>query len=142
MSGTIGQNAGPLIKPNQALLLKYVGEDDQSYFVSDPDGARLTVPKNRGVPKPFIDKPTHPLTQAFRLLAAAFVGLAPAGLGTIVLAPLAVLWALAVFFTRRLSPTDRKRAFVVCVVAAALLALAIPLSELFLARLTQSGGRL
>ncbi len=119
-------------------LLPYFGyesEDDRAYTVSD-GAATFVVPKNRAVPKPFVDKPPQPLTPAFRLLVAAFVGLAPAGLGTIVLAPLAVLWSLAVLFTRPLEPADRKRVVVVCGIAALLLALAIPFSELFFARLS------
>jgi hypothetical protein len=130
------KNSTPLGQPAGSLILKYEGEDDQAYFVSEPDGTRRTFPKNRSVPKPFVDKPAQPLTPAFRLLVAAFVGLAPAGLGTIVLAPLAVLWSAVVFFTRPLTPTDRKRVLVVCGAAAALLVVAIPLSALFLARLS------
>ncbi len=120
----------------QTNIFRYEGEDEQSFVVSRPDGTRLAVPKNRSVPKPFVDKPPQPLTPVFRLLVAALIGLAPAGLGTIVLAPLAVLWALAIFFTRPLNPSDRKRVVVVCGIAAVLLALAIPLSELFLTRLS------
>jgi hypothetical protein len=116
--------------------LRYESEEESVYLVSDGSGAKLVVPKNRSVPKPFVDKPQHPLTPAFRLLVAALVGLAPAGLGTIVLAPLAVLWSLAVLLTRPLEPADRKRVVVVCIMAALLLALAIPLSELFFARLS------
>lgn len=134
MARAVPQNTGDPSTPGRSLILRYESEDDRSYFVSDAGGARLTVPKNCSVPKPFVDKPPQPLTPAFRLLVAAFVGLAPAGLGTIILAPLAVLWSLAVLLTRPLNPTDRKRAVVVCVIAAVLLALAIPLSELFLAR--------
>ncbi len=66
------------------------------------NSAHLTIPKNRSIPKPFVDKPPQPLTPAFRLLAWAFVGLAPAGLGTLVLAPGRVLWALAMLLTRPL----------------------------------------
>jgi hypothetical protein len=95
----------------------------------------LTVPKNRAIPKPFIDQPSQPLTPAFHLLAAAFVGLAPAGLGTLVLAPLAALWALAMLITRPLTRDDRVRVLAVWGVSAGLLGLAIPMSALFLARL-------
>jgi hypothetical protein len=116
--------------------LRYGSEDDRAYVVSDGAATNFVLPKNRAVPKPFVDKPPQPLTPAFRLLVAAFVGLAPAGLGTIVLAPLAVLWSLAVLLTRPLNPADRKRVVVVCAIAAVLLALAIPLSELFFARLS------
>jgi hypothetical protein len=136
MPVALSQNIDDVVKPDRTLILRYEGEDDQSYFVTGVDGARLTVPKNRNIPKPFVDQPPKPLTPAFRLLAAAFVGLAPAGLGTLVLAPLAALWALAMFFTRPLSRDDRKRVVVVWGIAAGLLGLAIPLCALFLARLS------
>jgi hypothetical protein len=136
MPNALPQNVDNLLTSNRSLILRYEGEDDQSYIVSRTNGARLTIPKNRSVPKPFVDKPPQPLTPAFRLLVAAFLGLAPAGLGTIVLAPLAVLWSLAVLLTRPLNQNDRKRVVAVCAIAAVLLALAIPLSELFLARLS------
>jgi hypothetical protein len=96
----------------------------------------LTFPKSRSVPKPFLDQPSQPLTPAFHLLAAAVVGLAPAGLGTLVLAPLAALWALVMLISRPLTRGDRRRVFVVWGVSAGLLGLAIPISALFLARLS------
>jgi hypothetical protein len=136
MQNVLPQNMDNLLTSDRSLILRYEGEDDQSYIVSRTNGARLTIPKNRSVPKPFVDKPPQPLSPAFRLLVAAFIGLAPAGLGTIVLAPLAVLWSLAMVFTRPLYRSDRKRVVAVCAIAVVLLALAIPLSELFLARLS------
>jgi len=136
MARALPQNINDLLKPDRTLILRYEGEDDQSYFVSGTDGARLAVPKNRNVPKPFLDQPPQPLTPAFRLLAAAFVGLAPAGLGALVLAPLAALWALAMLITRSLTRDDRIRVMVVWGIAAGLLGLAIPMSALFLARLS------
>jgi hypothetical protein len=136
MRDDLTQNFERPLNANPAPSLRYEGEDDRSYIVSRIDGARLTIPKNRSVPQPFIDNPPQPLTPAFRLLVAAFLGLAPAGLGTIVLAPLAILWSLAMVLTRPLSRSDRKRVVAVCAIAAVMLALAIPLSELFLARLS------
>jgi len=136
MAHALPQNINDLLEPDRTLILRYEGEDDQSYSVSGTDGARLTVPKNRNVPKPFLDQPPQPLTPAFRLLAAPFVGLAPAGLGALVLAPLAALWALAMLITRSLTRDDRIRVMVVWGIAAGLLGLAIPMSALFLARLS------
>jgi hypothetical protein len=136
MPDAVRQNTDNFLKNDRSIILRYEGEDDRSYIVTRPDGTRLIFPKNRSVPKPFVDNPPQPLTPAFRLLVAAFLGLAPAGLGTIVLAPLAVLWSLAMIFTRPLNRSDRKRVVAICAIAAVLLALAIPLSELFLARLS------
>jgi hypothetical protein len=135
MPHALAQNIDDLLKPDRTLILRYEGEDDQSFLVSGTNGARLTVPKNRNVPKPFLDQMPQPLTPAFRLLAAAFVGLAPAGLGTLVLVPLAALWALAMLITRSLTRGDRIRVIAVWGIAAGLLGIAIPMSALFLARL-------
>ena len=125
-------NNNPL-EPDQTSSLKYEGEDDQSFFVSSDNSACLTIPKNRSIPNPFVDQPAQPLTPAFRLLAWAFVGLAPAGLGTLVLAPAAALWVLAMILTRPLIRADRIRVFVVWGIAAMLLGIAIPVSTLVLA---------
>ena len=136
MSQTLQKNIDDLLPPDQPLILKYEGEDDQSFLVTSADGTRLNFPKNRSIPQPLVDKPPKPLTPAFRLLALAFVGLAPAGLGALILAPLAVLWAVAVPITRPLKPGDKKRVIVVCGIAALLLGMAIPMSALFIARLS------
>jgi hypothetical protein len=117
------------------LILRFESEDDQSLFVSLPDGEQLALPKNRAVPRLLLLKRANPLTPAFHLLGLAFVGLAPAGLGTLFLAPLAALWALIMLITRPLAPADRKRVVVVGGIAAMLLGIAIPLSKIFFARL-------
>jgi hypothetical protein len=65
----------------------------------------------------------------------AFLGLAPAGLGTLVLAPLAALWALTLAISHPLSRENTIRVAVAWMLAAGLLAIAIPLSKLFLAQL-------
>jgi hypothetical protein len=113
------------------MILRYEGEDDQSFFVTDADGARLSIPKNRAVPEPFPAK-SSPLAPVFRLLLWAFIGLAPAGLGALILSPLAALWAILLWITRPLTRGDRKRVLVILGTAAILFAVAVPLSKLFL----------
>ena len=136
MSNSLPQSNDGLLKPEQTLVLEYESEDDQMFLVSNLTGMRLSVPKNRNVPKPFLDQPPQPLTPAFRLLALAFLGLAPAGLGTLVLAPAAALWALAMLIAHPLKQGDRIRVIIIWGIAAALLGIAIPMSRLFLARLS------
>jgi hypothetical protein len=133
MQNGLPQNPIELQKTPQTLILKYEGEDDQSFFVSGLHAERISVPKNRSIPKPFRDRSPQPLTPAFRLLAWAFVGLAPAGLGALVLAPLAALWALVVLITRPLPLGDRVRVMVVCMIAALLVGIAFPMSVQVLA---------
>ncbi len=136
MPNTLPQYNDDRSEPDRTLILRYKSEDDGSFQVSRPDGVRLYVPKNRSVPQPFPDLPTRPLTPVFHLLALAFVGLAPAGLGAVVLAPLAMVWALVLLFTRHLSPGDKKRVIVICGIAIFLLVLAIPMSKSLLTRLS------
>jgi hypothetical protein len=132
------ENDNP-VSPGQAFILKYEGEDDQSFFVSSGNSAPLSIPKNRAIPKPFRDRPPQPLTPAFHLLAWAFVGLAPAGLGALVLAPLAALWALVMVLTRPLFRADRVRVIIVWGFAALLLGIAIPISAPVLAHFNLKG---
>jgi hypothetical protein len=136
MPTTLSQNNIDLVIPDHRLILKYEGENDLAFLVSDCNRLQLSVPKNRCVPKPLFDRSAQPLKPVFRLLALAFLGLAPAGLGTLALAPLAALWALALALSRPLSRENAIRVVVVWVLAAGLLAIAIPLCELFLADLS------
>ena len=135
MSNVLPQNRADLVEPCKTLILRYAAENDEFFLVSDPNGVRMAVPKNRSVPEPFPDKPLKPLTPAFRLLALAFLGLAPAGLGTLILAPLAALWALVVLITRSLSPGDQSRVAIVWGLTIVLLGIAIPMSSLFFSHL-------
>jgi hypothetical protein len=81
------------------------------------------------------DQAAHLFKPVFRLIALAFLGLAPAGLGTLVLAPLAAFWALALAVSQPFSRENTIRVAIAWALAAGLLALAIPLSKLFLARI-------
>ena len=136
MLTTLSQPNINRVLPDQRQILKYEGETDLAFLVSDRNRVQLSVPKNRRVPKNLLDQSAQPLRPAFRLLALAFLGLAPAGLGTLVLAPLAALWALALAVSRPLSRENVIRIAVVWGLAAGLLAIALPLCKLFLALLS------
>ena len=139
MSQDFQCNIETQMKNGRSLVLKYEGEDDHSFYVSRHNAARLSVPKNRNVPKAFQDQSLQPLTQANRLLAWAFVGLAPAGLGTIVLAPLAALSATIIAIARPLTRNDRKRVLVIWGISVLLLSIAIPISMTVLAHFISIG---
>ena len=136
MQTTLSQNNTDQVIPAHRLILKYEGENDLAFLVSDRNQAQLSVPKNRNVPKQLPDRSAQALKPVFRLLALAFLGLAPAGLGTLILAPLAAMWALALAVSRPLSRENAIRVVVVLALASGLLAIAIPLFELFLAHLS------
>ena len=126
-----------IIRKNTASSVTYLGEDDQFYTLSDGSDLTLVVPKNRSVPETYARRPRQPLFPAFHFLIMAFFGLAPAGLGAIIFAPLAAFWAILVFITQPLSRADRFRVLVVLVISAVLLGLAIPLCRLFSALLSK-----
>jgi hypothetical protein len=132
------ENAGQAA-PADELIVKYEGENDQAFLVSDRQRRRMSVPKNRNAARPQSDPSALPLKWVYRLLVLAFIGLAPAGLGTLVLASLAALWALVLVLSRPLSREDTIRVAVVWVIAAGLLAIAVPLSRLFLVHLAKVG---
>lgn len=75
-------------------FLAYEGEDDALYRIVTADNVRVAVPKRRTPPAPFPPLERRPLDRAWRYLGLALVGLLPAGLGAVVLAPLALLAAL------------------------------------------------
>ena len=61
MLHTIHQKIDNLFSPGDTLFIKYEGEDDRDYLVSSRSGRRVSVPKKRSVPAPFIDPAAQPL---------------------------------------------------------------------------------
>ena len=127
---------GILLALEKTQSLKYISEDDCAYVVSEDGASDLIIPKSRSLSDLPLGQSLSPLTPVFRLLLVAFFGLAPAGLGALVFAPLAALWALAILATRRLGKADRIRVLVVWGMAAGMLGIAIPMFRLFQARMS------
>jgi hypothetical protein len=115
--------------------LIYQGEDDQVYALTDGEGLPLLLAKNREIPDSFTPARPQSFTEAFGLLALAVLGLAPAGLGSLIFAPLAILWTLNICFTQPTGRSDRIRAAIILGVSAGLLGLAIPLSLILLGKI-------
>jgi hypothetical protein len=115
----------------ETCFFRYEREDDSVYYLTDRSGRRVTIEKNRSTSNPPPEKNTSIYSWPHRILLAAFLGLAPAGLGTLVLAPLALLWAGAESLIRQPGRTDRIRLIFVVLIAVALLAVAFPLSRLY-----------
>ncbi len=127
------QNHGSL-SPDQASFLKYEGEDRQVYILSDRNGTTLRVPKNRNEAAAPRKADTDLFSPAYILLSIAFLGLAPAGLGTLIFAPLAMLWTLGIAVLRRPGRAGRIRIALVWGMAALMLLAAVPLAAEFLRR--------
>lgn len=119
----------------QDPTLEYKVENERVYVLSNGADLSLIVPKQRNMPESYLAEMPDPLRLAFRLILWAFLGLAPAGLGALALAPLAAACAAQLYFKPPLSQANRVRVAIVLALAAALLAVAVVLSYLFLLRL-------
>ncbi len=73
----------------QDPFLAYVDETGQLYFVRDEEYLSLVVPKDRNIPESYPPERPEALRKAYRWLGWSVLGLALAGLGTLIFAPLA-----------------------------------------------------
>ncbi|MCI0398833.1 MAG: hypothetical protein L0322_28425 [Chloroflexi bacterium] len=112
-------------------FLAYQGETDQLYRVWSSLNLELIVPKDRAAVEPYPPPETKPLTPVFTFLRWTAVGLIPAGLGALFLAPATAVCALLVYYHYRLNPADQTRIVVVLFWAAVLWMAAVFLSLLF-----------
>jgi hypothetical protein len=112
--------------------LEYKVENEQVYVISDGADCSLVVPKDRNIPEIYSPRNQRPLDKAFVMLGWAFLGLALAGIGTLIFVPLAIVQALRMLFTGRpVNRVDRIRIVIVMINAAILLILALSLIYLF-----------
>lgn len=117
-------------------FLAYIEETDQLYFVRGTDYQSLAVPKDRSIPQIYPPVRPKPLARAYKILGFAFLGLALAGLGTLLLAPVAV-WLAFGAMTGPLKLPDRRRAWIVIFLSGLLLVVGLLLGFLFLTHFIQ-----
>ena len=115
-------------------FLAYVGESNTTYFIHTNTGLVLTVPKKHAIPEPYPPREPSLLRQGYRRLGLALFGLALAGLGTFLFAPLAMISAYQAVQHAR-TKADQIRALIIIVAALLLCGLAVPLCILFLMHL-------
>ncbi len=115
-------------------FLAYVSESSATYYIGTNTGLVLTVPKKHAVIEPYPPREPSPLRPAYRRLSLALFGLAFAGLGTLLFAPLTIMSALQAGKRAR-TRADRIRALIVVGTALLLIGLAIPLTVIFLMHL-------
>ncbi len=115
-------------------FLAYVGESNAMYYTRTNTGLVLTVPKKHAVSESYPPREPSLLRQAYRRLGLALFGLALAGLGTLIFAPLAIISAVQAGEHAK-TRADQTRALIVIGAALLLCGLAIPLAALFLAHL-------
>ena len=112
-------------------FLAYIEETDQLYFVRGADYQSLAIPKDRSVPQVYPPKHPKPLARAYRMLGLAVLGLALAGLGTLLLAPVAI-WLAFAAVTGPIKLPDRRRAWIVILLSGLMFILGLFFSFLFL----------
>ncbi len=115
----------------QDAFLAYIAETDDFYYVRTATKLRFAQPKNRAVPEPFPPPSPPPTRTAFRWLGWSLAGLIPAGLGTLICAPFAMLAALKLL-RHTPSQADRQRTWFMLWIAVALWLLALLLAALFI----------
>ena len=90
----------------QDPFLLYVGEDEGLYRVRSGEKLDLILPKERSTPEPYpAEKPAW-LRTAQRWLWVALFGLPLAGLGALLFAPLAAVYAIGLYLK---TPSDANR---------------------------------
>ena len=103
--------------------LLYDSETDDLYRVLTRSRAALVYPKGRSLPEIFPPATPPPYRAAYRWLGWSLIGLIPAGLGTLICAPLAVL-AARKYLRQHPSAAARTRAEIISISATSLWLLA------------------
>ena len=95
-------------------FLAYEGETDVIYKVSTLEEFQFIHPKDRATFEFFPPQNNPPARPAIHWLGWAVVGLIPAGLGTLILSPLAVIAAIQLL-RQPVALIDRRRAWIVMI---------------------------
>ena len=119
----------------QEPYLVYLDETRELYHVQNGVALSMVVPKEHSITDPFPPPRPKPLQPAYRWLAWALLGLLPAGVGALVLAPIAAGSALLANL-HPLSEADRLRSLIIMVSSAVIWVLAIMFSLLLAVHIT------
>jgi hypothetical protein len=93
-------------------FLAYQGETNIFYKISTLEKFQFIHPKDRALVEPFPPRETPPARTANNWLGWSVVGLIPAGLGTLVTAPLAMIAAVKLL-RQQVAFGDHRRAWIV-----------------------------
>jgi hypothetical protein len=105
-------------------FLAYQGETDVLYEICTLEEHKFVHPKDRARVETFPPQNTPPARTAINWLGWSVVGLIPSGLGTLVIAPLAII-AATKLLGQQVELIDRRRAWVVIGVAIVLWLIAL-----------------
>lgn len=116
-------------------FLAYQEETDNLYRVWSNMNLELIVPKGRAVVESYPPTTKKPLAPAFGWLRWTLIGLLPAGLGALFLAPITAARTLLISLNTPLNKDDQLRVIVILFLTAVLWIAALLLSFLFLLHL-------
>jgi len=111
--------------------LAYIEETDRAYFVRHKDHLILAVPKDRLIPESYTPRRVQFLGMAYRWLTWAFLGMATAGLGTLLCAPVAI-WFANRALDLPLEQIDSRRAWMAIILSGLLIVIALFFGWIFL----------
>ncbi len=115
----------------QDPFLAYLNETGQLYFVQNEEYLSLVVPKDRDVPESYPPERPPALKKAYRRLSWSVLGLALAGVGTLIFAPLAFRQAVSALGQPLVQP-DRLRARLVAWLSILLIVISLSLAWLLI----------
>ncbi len=116
-------------------FIGYIAETTHTYQIHLQPDLTLTHPKDRATVEPYPPVRSAPLAAALRSLGWSILGLIPAGLGTLIGAPIAMFNAAKVLRAQP-SAADRQRARIVLALAIGLWCGALFLAFIFLLHLS------
>jgi hypothetical protein len=93
-------------------FLAYLSETNTFYTISTPTDFQFIHPKDRAIPEQFPHKEFVPSQSAISWLGWSIIGLIPAGVGTMVIAPLAMVAAIKLL-RQQVPLIDHRRAWIV-----------------------------
>ncbi len=115
---------------DQEPAIKYVDETDNLYRVQNRLYTSLNVPKSRFSNNNAPDVTSKPVRTSFNWMVVAFFGLALAGVGSLLIAPIAIFAALRALFSP-IQRSDRVRAILALGLSVLIFIVSIPLAFLF-----------
>ncbi len=113
-------------------FLAYLAETDRRYVIAFRDARTFTVPKSRNEPEKYPPTRRTEAEVAMRMMWLLLLGLIPAGLGTLVLSPIAIRHGIRGLQQSRNNPQQHRLAWAAIIAAFLLGALAIIFGALLL----------
>ena len=119
-------------KLSSDAFLAYLAETDRRYVIAFRDARTFTVPKARNQPEQYPPTKRTEAERAMRMMWLLLLGLIPAGLGTIILSPVAIRHGIRALQRESQDPQQHRLAWAAIITAFVLGALAVVFAALLL----------